>query len=87
MSSLESHEEAAWFVDLVTSSLERQHWLELAVEALRLRFDEAGYLVPQKVRVSIGFPKRAASCGAIGECWSTKASSDASTRKYSFRPS
>jgi hypothetical protein len=59
-----------------TPSLERQQWLELCVEALRTKFAEAGYTVPEKIRVSIGWPKRAASCGAIGECWSTEASSD-----------
>src|SRR5215468_6181401 len=58
----------------VTPSLERQQWLERAVEALRTKFADAGY--PQKIRVSIGWPKRAASCGAIGECWATEASSD-----------
>jgi hypothetical protein len=60
----------------ITSSLERQQWLEAAVEALRGRFAAAGYAIPQKVRVAIGWPKRAASCGAIGECWATEASSD-----------
>jgi hypothetical protein len=60
----------------VTPSLERQQWLERAVEALRNRFIGVGYTVPQKIRVSIGWPKRAASCGAIGECWSIDASSD-----------
>jgi len=60
----------------VTPSLERQQWLERAVEALRVRFADAGYVTPQKIRVSIGWPKRAASCGAIGECWATEASSD-----------
>jgi SprT-like family protein len=59
-----------------TPSLERQQWLERAVEALRNKFIGAGYTVPQKIRVSIGWPKRAASCGAIGECWATEASSD-----------
>jgi len=60
----------------VTPSLERQQWLERAVEALRNKFIGAGYAIPDKVRVSIGWPKRAASCGAIGECWATEASSD-----------
>ena len=55
----------------ITSSFARQQWLEAAVEVLRARFTDAGY-----VRVSIGWPKRAASCGAIGECWATEASSD-----------
>jgi hypothetical protein len=66
----------AAFIQRATSSLERQRWLELAVEALRARFAGAGYLVPERIRVSIGWPKRAASCGAIGECWATGASSD-----------
>jgi hypothetical protein len=60
----------------ITSSLQRQQWLELAVEALRLRFADAGYRIPEKIRVAIGWPKRAASCGAIGECWAVEASSD-----------
>src|SRR5215468_5857944 len=65
-----------------TPSLERQQWLEHAVEALRTRFAEVGYTVPEKIRVSIGWPKRAASCGAIGECWSTVASSDGHTEVF-----
>jgi hypothetical protein len=60
----------------ITSSLERQRWLEAAVEALRAKFADTGYAIPEKVRVSIGWPKRAATCGAIGECWATDASSD-----------
>jgi hypothetical protein len=60
----------------VTASLERQQWLERAVEALRGKFTDVGYAVPEKTRVSIGWPKRAGSCGAIGECWSKSASSD-----------
>jgi hypothetical protein len=60
----------------ITSSFERQRWLEAAVEALRAKFATAGYAIPEKVRVSIGWLKRAASCGAIGECWATDASSD-----------
>src|SRR5262245_55082528 len=60
----------------VTPSLERQQWLERAAEALRGRFADAGYQVPGKLRFAIGWPKRSASCGAIGECWTTEASSD-----------
>jgi len=73
--SFKQREEAAEAIS-VTPSLERQQWLERAVEALRMKFADAGYAIPQKIRVSIGWPKRAASCGAIGECWSTEASSD-----------
>ena len=49
---------------------------EAGVEALRVKFADAGYSVPKQIRVSIGWPKRAGSCGAIGECWSIDASSD-----------
>jgi hypothetical protein len=60
----------------ITSSLQRQQWLEAAVEALRIRSAEAGYDIPAKIRVAIGWPKRAATCGAVGECWAVEASSD-----------
>jgi hypothetical protein len=60
-----------------TPSLERQTGLDQAVAALRDRFACVGYAVPEKIRYSIGWPKRRASCGAIGECWPASASSDA----------
>jgi hypothetical protein len=60
----------------ITPSLERAQWLEQAVEALRTKFAEVGYSIPERIRVSIGWPKRAGRCGRIGECWSTSASSD-----------
>ena len=45
--------------------LERaKEWLEAAVEALRTRFAAAGYSIPAEVRFTIGWPKRAAGCGA-----------------------
>jgi hypothetical protein len=44
-----------------TPSLERQQWLEAVVEALRTKFAEAGYTVPEKIRVSIGWPKLSAA--------------------------
>jgi hypothetical protein len=60
----------------VSPSLRRQEWLEAAVEALRMKFADVGYDIPRQIRVSIGWPKRAGSCGAVGECWSAAASSD-----------
>jgi hypothetical protein len=61
---------------VVTPSLARQQWVERATEALRERFAAAGYTTPQRIRISIGWPKRSATCGAIGECWATENSSD-----------
>jgi hypothetical protein len=64
------------FIQRPTSSFERQQWLELAVEALRTRFADVGYTIPEEIRFTIGWPKRATTCGAIGECWPTSSSSD-----------
>ena len=60
----------------LTPSLERQAWLECAIAELRARFTTAGYDIPRKIRVSIGWPKHAGTCGVVGECWSVEASSD-----------
>jgi hypothetical protein len=62
---------------LLTPSLERQAWLELAVKALRAKFFDVGYSIPREVRFAIGWPKRSGSCGATAECWAATASSDA----------
>jgi hypothetical protein len=51
---------------LSAPSFKRQAWLECAVAALRAKFAELGYAIPYQTRVSIGWPKRAASCGAVG---------------------
>lgn len=53
----------------------REDWLLLAVAALRLPFADAGLSIPT-VRVTCGFPSNAKRSGAIGECWSSKASDD-----------
>jgi hypothetical protein len=58
------------------SSAVRHHWLELAVAELRPRFADAGYQVPDNVRVSIGFPKYTAYRHCIGQGWSDSTSSD-----------
>lgn len=53
----------------------REDWLLLAVAALRLPFADNGLAIPT-VRVTCGFPSNAKRSGAIGECWSSKASDD-----------
>jgi hypothetical protein len=53
----------------------REDWLLAAVVALTPAFAAQGLSVPQ-VRVSCGFPSNAKRSGAIGECWSAKASAD-----------
>jgi hypothetical protein len=65
-----------------TTSAARQDWLEETVSELRLRFEDVGYLVPEKVRVSIGFPKRSPWKHPIGQCWPVTASSDGYTEIF-----
>jgi hypothetical protein len=43
---------------------------------LRPRFTDAGYQVPDNIRVSIGFPKYTAYRHCIGQCWSEGSSTD-----------
>lgn len=61
---------------LSVPSIERQHWLCCAAEALKERFASAGYTMPDNVRFSIGFPKGATKRHAIGQCWSAISSHD-----------
>lgn len=53
----------------------REDWLTLAVAALRPEFTAAGLTIPA-VRVACGFPSNARRSGAVGECWTSKASAD-----------
>lgn len=53
----------------------REGWLTLAAEMLDDKyFKSEGYTMPEKVRVSVGFPR--ASAMAIGQCWDPKSSED-----------
>ena len=57
----------------------REGWLDAATELLRPWFSAAGYQLPEKVHVSVGFPsKRALSSNnrRIGECWPPAISRD-----------
>ena len=55
----------------------REVWLDAAVAALRPMFDEAGAPVPDRVRVTVGFPGgRGPKTKTIGQCWSTGAVAD-----------
>jgi hypothetical protein len=62
--------------DRAASSQRRHAWLEAATAELRSRFAGVGCSTPDNLRVSLGWPKRAGACGAIGECWAPSASSD-----------
>jgi len=57
----------------------REQWLQNAVEELRPDFKQAGFPLPDAVKVSIGFPSRSALSAhkqRIGQCWDASATKD-----------
>lgn len=54
----------------------REQWLNNAVDELRGHFSAVGHPLPLNIRVTCGLPSRALRSGAIGECWSDRASGD-----------
>lgn len=54
----------------------REQWLNAFVSRARTEFDRAGFSLPEKVRVSVGFTSTGSRGNRIGECWSNEASSD-----------
>jgi len=53
----------------------REQWLKEAILALTPLFKEKGYAIP-RCHVSCGFASTDVKRGHIGQCWSTKASTD-----------
>lgn len=64
----------------MNNKLNREDWLNLAVVELRPIFESNGFPLPEKIRVTCGFPSSKARSldRAIGEHWSPTASSDGS---------
>ena len=63
----------------------REEWLMALVEKLRPRFAEAGSPLPDKLRVSPGWPHKGTVSRKrwrAGECWSPKASRDGTTEIF-----
>lgn len=59
--------------------MNRETWLEAALPLLQNLFTAAGYVMPDKLHVSVGFPStRALSAKKqrIGECWNSRVSND-----------
>ncbi|WP_375292297.1 SprT-like domain-containing protein [Sphingomonas melonis] len=54
----------------------REAWLLAFVTASRPMFEAAGAELPERVRVSVGFPSKGSRSKVIGECWTAKASAD-----------
>lgn len=59
--------------------MNRETWLEKALPLLLPLFTEAGYELPEKLHVSVGFPSTRALSSKnrrIGECWAGRVSND-----------
>ena len=59
--------------------MNRETWLMKGIEAVRPMFEELGATIPEKVRVTCGWPSRSAGASKkrrIGECWSSSVSGD-----------
>lgn len=55
----------------------REQWMLAGVEALRPRFEAAGHPIPEKVRVSTGWPGgKGTKRSTIGQCWATATVAD-----------
>jgi hypothetical protein len=52
----------------------REDWLAAAVDLLRPLFEEAGYPIPQVVKVACGWPGGGSIHKRIGECWNAESS-------------
>lgn len=54
----------------------REAWLQAFVDASRPMFRECGAELPERIRVSVGFPSKGARSKVIGECWNAANSDD-----------
>lgn len=61
---------------MVQSIETREQWLNGFVAQARPIFSAAGYPLPEKIRVSVGFTSTGKRSQRIGECWSAEASED-----------
>jgi len=54
----------------------REAWLNEFTRRARPVFKRAGYPIPEKIRVSVGFTSKGARSSRIGECWDSRCSGD-----------
>ena len=63
----------------------REDWLQQMIDLLRPDFDAVGAPLPEKIRVSCGFPSKSAlakKARRIGECWGVESSEDKSFQVF-----
>jgi len=68
---------AAYEAVVLDGPLTREQWLLAGVDCLRSIFVDAGFPIPSRVRVSVGWPGgRGKKSGVIGQCWPTDMAGD-----------
>ena len=63
----------------------REDWLQQMIDLLRPDFEQIGSPLPEKIRVSCGFPSKSALASKgrrIGECWGVESSEDKSYQVF-----
>ncbi|WP_321471186.1 hypothetical protein [uncultured Paludibaculum sp.] len=68
-----------------TKTMTREEWLNAFAHNLRDLFQEAGLALPDKLRISVGWPSvrpLGRKKRAIGECWDPKCSTDQTTEIF-----
>jgi hypothetical protein len=62
----------------------REEWLHTATEKLRPLLEEHGAQLPQKLQISVGFPKASKNAAgrAIGQCWGKTATENGTTHVF-----
>lgn len=66
-------------------AITREQWLNKAVVLFKPIFKKAGFPLPEKVRVSCGWPaaaRKSRGKTTIGQCWSPEASGDKTTEMF-----
>jgi hypothetical protein len=61
---------------MTTTHSTREAWLQAAIALFRPWFDELGHPLPERIHVSIGFPRNDRKGKVIGQCWASVASAD-----------
>jgi hypothetical protein len=56
--------------------MNRETWLNIMLKKLHPYFKDCGYLVPDNIRISVGFPSKGIKSKTIGECWDMECSHD-----------
>lgn len=74
-----------WDVAVFDALQSREQWLNEAVDRLRPYYRARGLIIPERIRVSVGFTSKGMNSKRIGETWSSDVSHDGTTEIF-LRP-